>query len=954
MSKRFNLSDKNSVAIIIMVVADLAISVNGAASFGLPQIILIAIGVGLIAWLSANPPPDFSELAPSLKAYAQGNFAVKCDVTGDDMRATLARAINEIGDNFQRLRAQQAVMTQKHNEGWIDEKIDTSKFTGAYAELAEAINSLVKSHIDVRMHVVDIVTRYAKADFSQDVERLPGKKATITAAIDGVRDQLKAAAQASLVNSRIKMALDATSTSVMIADVAGQIIYSNESVSKLLAEAEPDIRKELPQFRAREVVGGSFDRFHSNVAHQQNLLSHLRAPHKVDISVGGRFFGLIATPMFDEKGERLGTVVEWKDRAAEIAAEKAASENARIKMALDATSTSAMIADANGDIIYMNNSVATLLKEAEVDIRKDLPDFRADQVVGGSFDRFHKNISHQRNMLAKLRAPHKVDITVGGRIFGLIATPMFSDKNERLGTVVEWKDRAFELEAERSAQANSRIRQALDKCSTSVMIADAAGTIIYMNESVSAMMRKAESDIRKDLPQFNTDGIIGGSFDRFHKNPAMQHNMLGSLRGVHRTQIVVGGRTMALIASPITTPAGERLGTVVEWNDRTAEVQVEGEIASIVEGAVQGNFNNRIDPTGKSGFFGVLANGMNRLMDASESGLSEVVRVLKSIASGDLTQRITANYSGLFGELKEYSNTTSDQLASIINDVRNAADSLNSAAEQVSSTAQSLSQSASEQAAGVERTSSSVEQLASSVAQNTENAKVTDSMATKSATEAVEGGDAVTRTAEAMKQIANKVGIIDDIADQTNLLALNAAIEAARAGASGKGFAVVAAEVRKLAERSQIASKEIGELASNSVQMSETAGKLLNAMIPSIRKTSDLVQEITAASDEQTTGLSHISSAMGQLNQATQQNAAASEQLAATAEEMSGQAGALQQLMDFFKLDINDPIRVAPDSTRRPTPSIGGGGGGMGNSSTQANARAKPAALLDESQFKRF
>ena len=430
--------------------------------------------------------------------------------------------------------------------------------------------------------------------------------------------------------------------------------------------------------------------------------------------------------------------------------------------------------------------------------------------------------------------------------------------------------------------------------------------------------------------------------------------MLGSLRGVHRTQIVVGGRTMALIASPITTPAGERLGTVVEWNDRTAEVQVEGEIASIVEGAVQGNFNNRIDPTGKSGFFGVLANGMNRLMDASESGLSEVARVLKSIASGDLTQRITANYSGLFGELKEYSNTTSDQLASIINDVRNAADSLNSAAEQVSSTAQSLSQSASEQAAGVERTSSSVEQLASSVAQNTENAKVTDSMATKSATEAVEGGDAVTRTAEAMKQIANKVGIIDDIADQTNLLALNAAIEAARAGASGKGFAVVAAEVRKLAERSQIASKEIGELASNSVQMSETAGKLLNAMIPSIRKTSDLVQEITAASDEQTTGLSHISSAMGQLNQATQQNAAASEQLAATAEEMSGQAGALQQLMDFFKLDINDPIRVAPDSTRRPTPSIGGGGAGAGNSSTQANARAKPAALLDESQFKRF
>ncbi|MRR50036.1 MAG: HAMP domain-containing protein [Rhodocyclaceae bacterium] len=282
--------------------------------------------------------------------------------------------------------------------------------------------------------------------------------------------------------------------------------------------------------------------------------------------------------------------------------------------------------------------------------------------------------------------------------------------------------------------------------------------------------------------------------------------------------------------------------------------------------------------------------------------INEAVKAANSLAEGDLTVSIEVDAKDETGQLKAAMKAMVDKLSHIIGEVRTSADQLSNAAQQVSATSQSLSQSSSEQAASVEETTASIEQMTASINQNTENAKVTDNMAGKAATEAAEGGTAVKETVEAMKSIADKIGIIDDIAYQTNLLALNAAIEAARAGEHGKGFAVVAAEVRKLAERSQVAAQEIGQLAGSSVKMAEKAGTLLDEMVPTIRKTSDLVQEIAAASSEQSAGVGQINGAMGQLNQATQQNASASEELAATAEEMGGQAEQLQQLMEFFQL----------------------------------------------------
>jgi methyl-accepting chemotaxis protein len=287
------------------------------------------------------------------------------------------------------------------------------------------------------------------------------------------------------------------------------------------------------------------------------------------------------------------------------------------------------------------------------------------------------------------------------------------------------------------------------------------------------------------------------------------------------------------------------------------------------------------------------------LMMVTRSILQAVSAATK-LSEGDFNVRLDVKSKDEAGQLATSLNNMVERLSQIISEVRAAANNLGAASEEVSATAQSMSQGSSEQAASVEETSSSVEQMSASINQNTENSRVTDGMASKAAREAQEGGEAVVETVDAMKSIAEKISIIDDIAYQTNLLALNAAIEAARAGEHGKGFAVVAVQVRKLAERSQVAAQEIGEVAKGSVDLAIKAGKLLDEIVPSIQKTSDLVQEISAASEEQSSGVLQINNAMEQLNKVSQQSASSSEELAATSEEMSSQAQKLQELMEFF------------------------------------------------------
>jgi methyl-accepting chemotaxis protein len=501
----------------------------------------------------------------------------------------------------------------------------------------------------------------------------------------------------------------------------------------------------------------------------------------------------------------------------------------------------------------------------------------------------------------------------------------------RISTAMD-KVQAIMQEAGTAAAFNQRIRLSLDSLPVCVTISDAQAQLVHATPPAKDLLRLFGGS------GFDTDKFYGSKLSTLFKEPGHVARFDQAVRTGETIDLEVAGRKLRLLGRPVLDNQGVGIGRITQWFDRTDELASEQELDDMVEAANRGDFSGRLNLEGKTGFFGQVSAGMNQLMATSEQGLGDVADVMAAIAQGDLSQRIERDYQGLFGKVKDSVNATADNLTRVIGEVHGAADALLGAANQVSATAQSLSQAASEQASSVEQTSAQIQTMSASINQNSDNAKVTDGMATTTSKEAIEGGAAVSHTVAAMKQIASKIGIVDDIAYQTNLLALNAAIEAARAGEHGKGFAVVAAEVRKLAERSQEAAKEIGELAQSSVTTAERAGKLLDAIVPSIQKTSDLVQEISSESMAQICSVEQIGGAMGQLSKATQQNASASEELAATSEELSGQAKQLQESIAFFDVGATASAKAVPKgiANRRATPQR------LASSLTPVAVRSKP------------
>lgn len=468
----------------------------------------------------------------------------------------------------------------------------------------------------------------------------------------------------------------------------------------------------------------------------------------------------------------------------------------------------------------------------------------------------------------------------------------------------------------RLAIENARVRAALEHVNANVMIADNDRNILFMNRSVTAMLKTAESDIRKGLPNFSADKVQGSNMDIFHRNPRHQQDMLARLSSVIHTQISIGGRHFALTANPVFDPQGNRLGTVVEWLDRTAEVAVEQEVAGIVNSASKGDFTQRIKLDNKTGFFRQLAEGLNTLLDTTHQGIGDVAQVLSALARGDLTARVKGDFEGTFAALSQDTNATVEHLRGIVQRIKSASDTISNAAQEITAGNQNLSARTEQQAASLEETAASMEQITGTVKQNAENSRQANNLAMGASDIATRGGEVVHQVvatmndiADSAKKIVDIIGVIDGIAFQTNILALNAAVEAARAGEQGRGFAVVASEVRSLAQRSASAAKEIKSLIGDSVskvesgnQLVDEAGRTMSEIVAAVQRVSGIVSEISAASSEQSTGIEQVNISVSQMDEMTQKNAALVEEAAAAAEAMREQAVSLAQAVAQFNL----------------------------------------------------
>ncbi len=482
-----------------------------------------------------------------------------------------------------------------------------------------------------------------------------------------------------------------------------------------------------------------------------------------------------------------------------------------------------------------------------------------------------------------------------------------SDTAERLRGVL--------LQAQEAAKETLKIKIALDNAGSSVMMADADGVIRYQNKAMMSLMQRSENGFKSVWPGFSAANLNGSSFDRFHKDPSHQRSLLAALKDEHRVDLKLADRRVRMTVNPIFDETGARLGSVIECLDRTAEANAEKEVADIVEAAAAGDFSTRIDEAGKEGFLLEMARGLNAVVSTSESALSEIGRILKLMAQGNLNQTIEADFKGAFGELKDDSNETITRLRDIIAQIREASESINMAAREIATGNNDLSRRTEEQASSLEETAASLEEFASTVRRNAENAQEANRLAADASEAARRGGEVVGQVVGTMagitdsnREIADITALIDGIAFQTNLLALNAAVEAARAGEQGRGFAVVASEVRALAQRAAQAAKDIKAVIANSVgkvdegaRLVQGAGAAMGEIVAQVRRLSAIIGEIATASKEQSSGIEQVNQAVTSIDQITQQNAALVEEAAAAAKSLEEHCETLVQSVAVFK-----------------------------------------------------